>query len=93
MARALFLSGEDSVLQYKAGLMTKETYGTYVTGVRFHLARPGFRAAWKMQRAAFGPEFRNFVDAILNEIPVTPAADMLAEWNALVREERGGRQG
>jgi hypothetical protein len=88
LTRALFLSGEDTVLQYKAGLMTKETYDTYVAAVRFYLAQPGFRAAWKMQRMTFGLVFRSFVDAILQEIPVAPAADALSEWNALVRAER-----
>lgn len=93
LARSLFLSGEDSVLQYKAGLMSKATYQTYVAGARFYLARPGFRAAWKMQRMTFGAEFRSFADAILNEVSVAPAMDGLAEWNALVREERAaGRQ-
>jgi hypothetical protein len=92
LARAAFLSGEDSILQYRAGLLSKPTYDTYVAGVRFHMAKPGFRAAWKMQRVSFGPEFRAFVDAILNEVPVAPAADVLAEWNALVQAEDSGRQ-
>ena len=87
LARSAFLSGEDSILQYKAGLMSKATYDTYVTGARFYMAKPGFRAAWKMQRMQFGPEFRAFGDKILNEVPITPAVDSLAEWNALVQSE------
>jgi hypothetical protein len=92
LTRSAFLSGEDSVLQYKAGLLSKETYDTYVSGVRFYMASPGFRAAWKMHRMQFGSEFRAFGDAMLNEVPVAPAVDSLAEWNALVRAERAGRQ-
>lgn len=92
LTRSAFLSGEDSVLQYEAGLMSKETYDTYVAGVRFYMARPGFRAAWKIHRTQFGPEFRAFGDAILNEVPVAPAVDNLAEWNALVRAERTGER-
>lgn len=92
MARSAFLSGEDSVLQYKAGLLSKETFDTYVAGARFHLARPGFRAAWKMQRATFGPEFRSFADSILHDVPVAPAPDSLAEWKALVQAGRAGAQ-
>ena len=30
MARSAFLSGEDSVIQYKAGLLSKQTYDTYM---------------------------------------------------------------
>jgi hypothetical protein len=91
LARASFLSGEDTILQYKAGLMSKPTYDTYVAGVRFFMARPGFRAAWKLSRPQFGPEFRAFVEAILNEVPVQPASDGLAEWNALVAAQKGNR--
>ena len=90
MTRAAFLSGEDSVLQYKAGLLSKETYDTYVAAVHVHFARPGWRAAWKMQRMTFGPEFRAFCDRILKQVPVAPAGDSVAEWNALVQAERAG---
>jgi hypothetical protein len=93
LTRSAFLSGEDSILQYRAGLLSKETYDTYVAGVRFHMAMPGFRCAWKVQKMQFGLEFRGFVDTILREVVVAPAVDSLAEWNALVRAERaGGRQ-
>jgi hypothetical protein len=90
LTRAAFLSGEDSILQYKAGLLSKETYDTYVAGVRFYMAKPGFRAAWKLQRLQFGPEFRYFGDSILNEVSIGPVADTLTEWNALVKAESAG---
>lgn len=92
LTRAAFLSGEDSILQYRARLMSKETYDTYVAGARAHLAMPGFRAAWKMQRTQFGIVFRNFVDDLLNDVTVAPERDALAEWNALVRAERAGSE-
>jgi hypothetical protein len=90
LARGAFLSGEDSILQYKAGLMSRETYDTYVAGVRFYLSRPGFRAAWKISRMQFGAEFRAFTDSILETVPVAAAADGLAEWNALVQADKTG---
>jgi hypothetical protein len=92
LTRAAFLSGEDSVLQYKAGLLSKETYDTYVAGVRFYMAKPGFRGAWKLQRMQFGTAFRAFGDSMINEVSVAPAVDSLAEWNALVQAERTGHR-
>ena len=89
LARSSFLSGEDSILQYRAGMISQDTYETYVAGARFFLSRPGFRAAWKMQRMQFGSEFRTFADKIISEVPVAPAADALAEWSELVRAECG----
>jgi hypothetical protein len=88
LARGAFLSGEDSILQYKAGLLSRETYETYVAGVRFFLTRPGLRAAWKLSRMQYGAEFRTFTDSILNEVPVAAAVDTHAEWNALVAAEK-----
>ncbi|MGD0189562.1 MAG: hypothetical protein ABSD74_02355 [Rhizomicrobium sp.] len=88
ICRSAFLSGEDSILQYKAGLLSKETYDTYVAGVRHFMATPGFRAGWKLSRMQFGPEFRDFTDSILNEIAPATSVDALSEWNALVLAEK-----
>lgn len=89
LTRAAFLSGEDTILQYKAGLMTKETYETYVAGVRFYMARPGFRAAWKVSRLQFGREFREFTDGILEEVRADIAEGLgVSEWNAMVEAEK-----
>jgi hypothetical protein len=93
MARGAFLSGEDSILQYKAGLLSRATYETYVAGVRFFLARPGFRVAWRLSRMQFGAEFRAFTDSILNDVPVMAAIDTHAEWNALVAAEKKSAAG
>lgn len=93
LTRSAFLSGEDSVMQYRADLMSQETYDTYVAGVRFYMTRPGFRAAWKIHRMQFGAEFRDFCDTVLNEVSPPPAANGLAKWSALVRAEcAGGKQ-
>jgi hypothetical protein len=90
LARAAFLSGEDSVLQYRAGLLSQNTFGTYVAGASHYLAMPGFRAAWKVQRSQFGSEFRSFADQLLRDHPVRPVGDGLGEWNRLVAMEKGG---
>src|ERR1700739_3930940 len=89
ICRSAFLSGEDSVLQYKAGLLSKDTFETYVAGARFFMARPGFRAAWKLSRLQFGSEFQKFTDAIVSEVPVSAGADSFAEWKSLIQAERG----
>ena len=47
ICRALFLSGEDSFLQYKAGQLDQMAFDSYLAGVRFYMASPGMRAAWR----------------------------------------------
>lgn len=88
MCRALFLSGEDSYLQHKAGQLDQPAFDSYVAGVRYYMRSPGMRAAWQVSRGQFGSDFRNFVDAIVREPPVARGADAYAEWHKLVESER-----
>jgi hypothetical protein len=88
MCRALFLSGEDSYLQHKAGQLDQAAFDSYVEGVRYYMRSPGMRAAWQVSRGQFGSDFRNFVDAILREPPLARGADAYAEWHKLVESER-----
>jgi hypothetical protein len=88
MCRALFLSGEDSYLQHKAGQLDQAAFDSYVAGVRHYMRSPGMRAAWQVSRGQFGSDFRNFVDAILREPPLPRGGDAYAEWHKLVESER-----
>jgi hypothetical protein len=88
MCRALFLSGEDSYLQHKAGQLDQPAFDSYVAGVRYYMRSHGMRAAWQVSRGQFGSDFRNFVDAILREPPLARVGDAYAEWHKLVESER-----
>lgn len=90
ICRALFISGEDSFLQHKAGLLSTEAFQSYVAGVHHFMAAPGMRAAWKLFGKQFGSEFRAFVDAIVKQPPPAQAGATLAEWQKLARAETGG---
>ena len=90
ICRAMFISGEDSFLQHKAGLLSAEAFESYVAGVHQFMAAPGMRAAWKLFGKQFGSEFRAFVDAILKRAPVAQAGATLTEWQKLPRAETGG---
>lgn len=89
MCRAMFISGEDSFLQHRAGLLSTEAFSSYVAGVHSYMASPGMRVGWKFSAGQFGKEFREFVDAIVKEIPASRNADAFAEWQKLVRAESG----
>jgi hypothetical protein len=87
MCRAMFISGEDSFLQHKAGLLSAEAFNSYVAGVRTYFTAPGMRAAWILFSPQFGRDFREFGDSMLKQTRVAHAADALAEWRKLVRAE------
>ena len=87
MCRASFLSGEDSYLQHKAGLLDEVAWSSYVAGVHFYMASPGMRAMWKVSSKQFGVDFRNFVNDILAKAPVSCPADSYVAWQEELRSE------
>lgn len=87
VCRALFLSGEDSLLQYKAGQLDRRAYDSYVAGARFWMASPGIRAAWKLSAGQFGPEFRDFGNSLLAQFPAAQGADVYSDWQRHLKSE------
>jgi hypothetical protein len=87
MCRALFLSGEDSLLQYKAGQLDRRAYDSYVAGARFWMASIGMRAAWKLSAGQFGAEFRDLGNFLLAQIPAAQVADVYSEWQRHLKSE------
>jgi hypothetical protein len=87
ICRASFLSGEDSFLQHKAGLLDEVAWSSYVAGVHFYMASPGMGAMWKVSSKQFSADFRNFVDGILAKVPVGFPADSYVAWQEQLRSE------
>jgi len=87
ICRSAFLSGEDSYLHHKAGLLDEAAWGSYVAGVHFYMASPGMRAMWKVSAKQFGADFRDFVDGVVATVPVSCPADSYAAWQELLRSE------
>src|SRR5262249_25681908 len=87
ICRAAFLSGEDSYLQHKAGLLDEVAWGSYVAGAHFYMASPGMRAMWNVSSNQFGVDFRKFVDDIVARVPLTCPADSYVTWQEQLRSE------
>ncbi len=87
ICRALFLSGEDSFLQHKAGQLDQRAFDSYVTGVHFYMGSAGMRAAWRVCAGQFGKDFRDFVNSALAQTSVVRGADAYSEWQNLVQSE------
>jgi hypothetical protein len=88
MCRAVFLSGEDSFMQNKEGLLAPSANESYIAGIQYYMSLPGFRAAWKLCRNHFGQEFRNFGDAILVQVPMASETDAYSEWKILTQSSK-----
>lgn len=92
ICRAAFLSGEDSFLQHKSGLLDRTAYASFVAGLRGYVAgAPGLRAAWRLTSAQFGAEYAAFMEAILSSTPHTAAVSPLSQWQEIVRSDHAGR--
>lgn len=91
ICRGLFLSGEDSFFQHRAGLLFDSAFDSYVAGVTFYMSMPGMRAAWKLSEHQFGNDFRSFVNSVLAKMPPARNADAYSEWRKLLRSEASGR--
>jgi hypothetical protein len=89
MCRALLLSGEDSFLQHKAGLLDQRSFDSWVAGARVYMAAPGVRVIWKMTNAQYCDEYLGFVNSNIANVPVAARADAFAAWREAVRREIG----
>lgn len=88
ICRALFLSGEDSMIQHEAGMLSDAAFDSYVAGVKFYFSMPGMRAAWKLSANQFGSDFCSFGNAMLAQTqPTSQTADAYSKWRKLLREE------
>lgn len=89
IARALLLSGEDSFLQHRAGLLDERAYRSFVTGTRWMLAAwPGLRAVWRLMSGQYGPDYAKFMDDLVAEAPPVPAPDRMVQWTAILQAEK-----
>lgn len=86
LCRSAFLSGEDSYIQHKAGLLSEAAFASYVAGVRYYMSTPGLRAAWQVASAQFGSEFVEFVNGELARTPLVAPTDSYEKWKTKVRD-------
>jgi len=89
ICRAAHLSGEDSFLQHRAGLLEGAAYRSFVAGLKaYHASSPGLRAAWRLSSHQYGPEYVAFMDAIIASTPRAAPVDRMVLWQETLVEER-----
>ena len=86
IARARFISFEDSFLQRRNGLMEEGVFLGHTNAFRQVFNAPGLKAAWKLTRMTYDPDFALFVDQIATE-NFRDSAFGLQQWLQAVEEE------
>ena len=82
--RMMLLNGQDAYVQYKSGLADQITFDASMNQVRTMMARPVYRALWKMRRTSFAPEWMTYVDRLIETTPLAkPRDDVTAYKSAL----------
>ena len=91
MARAVFISAEDSFLQNEEGLLGLPTFESYKASLRAGLNSPGLGAAWIMTRDMYEPKFRAFMDGILGDLRLTQTRRSSETWQTALAALSGER--
>lgn len=87
ICRAAFLSAEDSVLQYKAGLLEETAYQSFLAGLWGLFGQsPGMRAAWPLSAHQYGPDFAAVMNEAARHRPLLNT-NVQAQWTELVDAE------
>ena len=85
IARARFISFEDSFLQRRNGLMEEGVFLGHMNAFKQVFSAPGLRAAWKLTRMSYDPAFAEFLDRIAAE-PVRESQSGVQQWLLAVSE-------
>ena len=84
---AILVTFQDTFHQRCEGMVSSLMYASAVRTMAFQLSQPGTRAVWAMTRGTFEPRFVAFIDKLMRDTPVVPAADLPERWKALAAEE------
>jgi len=88
LARGMFISAEDSVLQYANGLMEDAAYSSFKKSVEGNMGQPGLRAAWNAQSRMFGQDMNDFMRKVSENIPLSERPDPFEAWKSEVASLR-----
>ena len=80
VARAVFISAEDSFVQAEEGLLGPIAWESYKVSVRGGMGSPGMAAAWIMTRDMYEPKFRAFMDNMLGDLNSSAAPRSVEAW-------------
>jgi hypothetical protein len=84
VARAIFISAEDSYFQHRQGLLDDIAFASFEAGLRNGFGAKGLGLAWKVTGAMYEPEFRAYVDRTLGDLKVRGPADRVSQWRAAI---------
>ncbi|MBI3678055.1 MAG: hypothetical protein HY243_15710 [Proteobacteria bacterium] len=91
VCRSIFVSAEDSYFQNLQGLLDKVAFESFESSVKAGMASPGIAAGWLMTREMYEPQFRDYLDRTMGDMPgrASPEKRRLANWKAAIAQVTG----
>lgn len=86
VARAVFISAEDSYFQHRQGLLDDIAFASFEAGLKNGFGAKGLGIAWKVTGAMYEPEFRAYVDRTLGDLKVRGPSDRVLQWHTAINE-------
>jgi hypothetical protein len=84
IATAMFISFEDGFVLRRSGMLDATTVaGDDAALINHVLPWTGYRMAWQMLKAGMQPDFRDYVDGLIEKIPPGSSPDRTVRWKAL----------
>ncbi len=84
---ATFSLWEDGFLQHRRGAIGHDSFAADEANHQVLMSYPGCRAAWRTARGQFTGAFRDYIDAMVRDLPPAPAPDVAAAWKSFVAED------
>jgi hypothetical protein len=86
VARAIFVSAEDSYFQHRHGLLDDIAFESFEASLRNGMGSKGLGMAWKLTRNMYEPEFQAYVDRTMSELKAVSPTERIAQWRAAAGE-------
>ena len=79
-ALARFFHAEDSFYQHREGLLNDFYFEGIAYGLKNSLSSASMRALYRRHRRAFGRDFAEFIDELLNATPISASGYLWAQF-------------
>ena len=77
---------QDTYVQLRSGLIDQLTFDNILEGANGMLSQRVFRAVWLNNRLGYAPEWRDYVDRLIAELPLAEPIDAVAQFEARLGE-------
>lgn len=84
VARAIFISAEDSYFQHRHGLLDDVSFASFEASLKNGMGSSGLGVAWRLTSGMYEPEFRAYVERTMGDLKLAGPQDRTAQWRSVI---------